>query len=84
MIRHLRLTTVVDNRADRIGLLAEHGLALFVEADDSRILFDTGQGTALCPNAEELGVPLGKLDAIVLSHGHFDHTGALSAAIPHP
>jgi 7,8-dihydropterin-6-yl-methyl-4-(beta-D-ribofuranosyl)aminobenzene 5'-phosphate synthase len=81
MIRHLRLTTVVDNRADRVGLLAEHGLAFLVEADGSRILFDTGQGKALRHNARELGITLDRLDAIVLSHGHYDHTGALAEVL---
>ncbi len=81
MIQRLKLTAVVDNRADRIGLLPEHGLAFFVEVDGSRILFDTGQGKALSYNARELGIALDGLDAIVLSHGHYDHTGALAEVL---
>jgi 7,8-dihydropterin-6-yl-methyl-4-(beta-D-ribofuranosyl)aminobenzene 5'-phosphate synthase len=81
MIRQLRLTALVDNQAHREGLRAEHGLAFSVDADDSRILFDTGQGGALRQNARKLQVPLDHLDAIVLSHGHYDHTGALAQVI---
>jgi 7,8-dihydropterin-6-yl-methyl-4-(beta-D-ribofuranosyl)aminobenzene 5'-phosphate synthase len=81
MVRRLRLTAVVDNCAHRKGFFAEHGLAFFVEADDCRILFDTGQGEALRQNVRELGILLDRLDAVVLSHGHYDHTGALEEVL---
>jgi len=80
MIRKLRILTLVENNAGS-GLRAEHGLSVWIEADNRRILFDTGQGDALMPNASALGVPLQSADAIVLSHGHYDHTGALAAAL---
>jgi 7,8-dihydropterin-6-yl-methyl-4-(beta-D-ribofuranosyl)aminobenzene 5'-phosphate synthase len=73
----VRVTILVDNRAGE-GLLAEHGLSLWIEADGRRILFDTGQG-ALEFNARVLGVDLGEADALVLSHGHYDHTGGIPA-----
>lgn len=81
MIRHLKVTCVVDNRTDRQDLLVEHGLAFFVEADAVNILFDTGQRDALLPNARTLGISFDRLDAIVISHGHYDHTGALAQAL---
>jgi 7,8-dihydropterin-6-yl-methyl-4-(beta-D-ribofuranosyl)aminobenzene 5'-phosphate synthase len=71
---------LVDNRA-REGLTTEHGLALWIEADDRHILFDTGQGHALEPNARALGVDLARTDALVLSHGHYDHTGGLPGVL---
>jgi 7,8-dihydropterin-6-yl-methyl-4-(beta-D-ribofuranosyl)aminobenzene 5'-phosphate synthase len=57
--------------------LAEHGLSLWIETEGRRILFDTGQGGALAPNARGLGVDLSKTDVLVLSHGHYDHTGGI-------
>jgi 7,8-dihydropterin-6-yl-methyl-4-(beta-D-ribofuranosyl)aminobenzene 5'-phosphate synthase len=74
----VRIVLLADNAAGPRGLLAEHGLSLWLEAGGCRILFDTGQGLALGHNAEALGIPLARADAVVLSHGHYDHTGGLA------
>ena len=81
MIRHLSITQLVENAAGAPGLLGEHGAAFFIEADDHCLLFDTGQGLALRHNAERLGLPLERVEAIVLSHGHYDHSGGLLMAL---
>jgi 7,8-dihydropterin-6-yl-methyl-4-(beta-D-ribofuranosyl)aminobenzene 5'-phosphate synthase len=81
MIRRLRITVLADNSVGSRDLLAEHGLSMLIEADDRRILFDTGQGKVLLHNLAALDVCLAPLDAIVLSHGHYDHTGGLAAAL---
>ncbi|MGB9624326.1 MAG: MBL fold metallo-hydrolase [Phycisphaerae bacterium] len=78
----LSITVLVENTANQRGLLAEHGLAFWIEAGGRRILFDTGQGMALAHNAGKLGIDLSTVDDIALSHGHYDHTGGLSAALP--
>lgn len=72
----MKLTILVDNKAKE-GLEHEHGLSFLIETEDHRILFDTGKGTALQANAELLGIGLSDLDAVVLSHGHYDHTGGI-------
>jgi len=62
-------------------LLGEHGLAMWVEIGAHRVLFDTGQGLVPLHNAKQLGIRLEKAEAVVLSHGHYDHTGGLSVAL---
>lgn len=78
-----RLTCLVDNTAQLSSRLwAEHGLAFLIEAHGAKILFDTGQsGTVLAHNLAVLGEDLRDLSAIVLSHGHYDHTGGLAEAL---
>jgi 7,8-dihydropterin-6-yl-methyl-4-(beta-D-ribofuranosyl)aminobenzene 5'-phosphate synthase len=78
MIQNLAIMILVDNQAGRTGLLSEHGLSLWIEADNRRILFDTGQSDMLVRNAEGLGIDLRTADTLVLSHGHYDHTGGVA------
>jgi 7,8-dihydropterin-6-yl-methyl-4-(beta-D-ribofuranosyl)aminobenzene 5'-phosphate synthase len=73
----VKLSVLTDNTVKKRGLLAEHGLSLFIEHEGFRILFDTGQSSVYCHNAAVMGIELGKADCIVLSHGHYDHCGGL-------
>ncbi|MFH0879052.1 MAG: MBL fold metallo-hydrolase [Lentisphaerota bacterium] len=75
------LTVLVDNKTARPDLAPEHGFSLWIESPDARVLFDTGQGPALPHNATRLGLRLHEASAIVLSHGHYDHTGGLACAL---
>jgi len=56
-------------------------LSLWIEYDNKRILFDTGQSDLLVRNAQQLGADLAETNAVVLSHGHYDHTGGLDAVL---
>ena len=73
----LRITTLCENTAGVVNVLAEFGWSVLVETDEVNILFDTGSSISVCHNADILGIDLSKVDKIVLSHGHFDHTGGL-------
>ncbi|MFC1925631.1 MBL fold metallo-hydrolase [Chloroflexota bacterium] len=74
----LSITTLSDNAASaRRGLLAETGLSFLVEVDNLTILLDAGQSISTVHNADALGIDLSRIDKIVLSHGHYDHTGGL-------
>ena len=73
----IQITTLSENTAGRVNLLAEWGLSILIEADDYQILLDTGLSFSAAYNAITLGIDLSHMDKIVFSHGHFDHTGGL-------
>jgi 7,8-dihydropterin-6-yl-methyl-4-(beta-D-ribofuranosyl)aminobenzene 5'-phosphate synthase len=73
----LKITTLSENTVDAMGLLGEWGLSVLVETDTANILMDAGQSLSAVHNASVMGIDLSKVDKIVLSHGHSDHTGGL-------
>lgn len=77
----MKITLLVENTAGKLGVLAEHGLSFLIEIGDEKILFDTGQGLALTHNLETMGLSLADVKTVVLSHGHYDHTGGLHTAL---
>jgi len=69
---------VDDTTMPESTLLGEHGVAFSVETPDGNLLFDTGQsGDVLAHNSAQLGIDLHQMDALALSHAHYDHTGGL-------
>lgn len=74
-----RVTVLVDEAAKQ-PLRGQYGLSLYVETDRWRALFDAGQSAdVLAWNSSRLGLDLGKVDFVVISHEHFDHVGGLGA-----
>jgi 7,8-dihydropterin-6-yl-methyl-4-(beta-D-ribofuranosyl)aminobenzene 5'-phosphate synthase len=74
----VRLTILCENSVSpRAGLIGEHGFACHLETPSGHYLFDTGQGFGIIQNAVTLKKDLSQLKAILLSHGHYDHTGGL-------
>ncbi len=76
-VRIMKLYTLVENTEGFHHCIAEHGLSIYIETDKHRMLLDTGQTDALIKNADTLGISLEKVDTVVLSHGHYDHSGGL-------
>ena len=74
----MKITALTENTSES-GLPAEHGLSLFVEMPGCRFLFDMGQSDLFARNAETLGIDLNTAGFAVLSHGHYDHGGGLTA-----
>jgi 7,8-dihydropterin-6-yl-methyl-4-(beta-D-ribofuranosyl)aminobenzene 5'-phosphate synthase len=76
----LRITIIYDNYPCVEGLVTDWGFAAQIEYGGDRLLFDTGtQGELLLANASRLGLDLSRIDKVVLSHIHTDHTGGLRA-----
>ncbi len=74
----LKITILVENTVGiPSGLLAEWGLSMLLDFGDERILFDAGEQGNLISNAQILGHDLRLIDRVILSHGHYDHTGGL-------
>ncbi|MDD2542692.1 MAG: MBL fold metallo-hydrolase [Desulfuromonadaceae bacterium] len=74
-----RITILCENSVGSIsGTLGEHGFSALIEpADGAPLLFDTGQGLTLLHNARRMNKDLSLVNQVVLSHGHYDHTGGL-------
>lgn len=75
----MKIITLIENVVNNGNLLAEHGLSLYITTNNRKILFDTGQSGLFIQNAEKLGIDIADVDILVLSHGHYDHTGGLQA-----
>lgn len=75
----MTITALMDDYCPKARFCGEHGLSYLLESGGRRALFDAGQSGAFLRNAAVLGVELGRLDAVALSHGHYDHAGGLGA-----
>lgn len=75
----MKVWTLIENTSCSEDYIAEHGLSLYIETNKHKILFDTGQTAAFIDNAVKLGIDLSQIDMVILSHGHYDHSGGLKA-----
>ena len=75
--RPMKWTVLTDNRSNDPLFKTEHGLAILLETNRSRILLDTGASDVFIDNAKRMGIDLGAVDYVFISHGHNDHAGGL-------
>lgn len=81
-MKSLTITVVYDNYSFDHRLKTDWGYSALVEYMDQTLLFDTGQDSqTLLGNMKILGVEVGKIEKVVLSHNHLDHTGGLDGLL---
>ena len=73
----MRLITVIEDSCGNSDCAYEHGLCIYIETDNHKFLLDTGASCAFADNLKILGIDICNIDTVVLSHGHYDHSGGI-------
>ncbi len=71
------IKTLIENTSLSENYASEHGLSLYIETKNHKLLFDTGASSLFLENAKKMGVNISEIDLVVISHGHYDHGGGL-------
>ena len=77
----MQIINLVENELGSSGCEAAHGLSFYVETKNHKLLFDTSPSEVVLRNAQKLGVDLTVIDTVILSHGHYDHSGGILAFV---
>ena len=77
----MRIINLVENELGSSGCEAAHGLSFYVETENHKLLFDSSPSEVVIRNAKTLGVDLTSVDTVILSHGHYDHSGGILAFV---
>ena len=73
----MRIVNLMENTEGAPGCIFQHGLSFYVETAKHKIVVDAGPSADFLENAKTLGIDLKKVDALILSHGHYDHSGGI-------
>ena len=76
--KQIKIQVLIENKSKDKNLSIEHGLSLYIETNNLKILFDVGESKKFWKNAEKMGLNLEEIDYLILSHGHKDHGGGLA------
>ncbi|NLJ15846.1 MAG: MBL fold metallo-hydrolase [Clostridiales bacterium] len=75
----MKIISLIDNTSVNKKLETSHAISFYAEVFDKKIIFDTGDSSAVISNAKKLGVPVKGLTDIIISHNHLAHTGGAEA-----
>lgn len=75
----MKIVNLMEDTPGISGCKHEHGLSFYIETKGHKLLLDTGATGIFLENAKQLGVDLTQVDTVILSHGHYDHSGGILA-----
>ena len=75
----MRIVNLIENTEGRAVCACAHGLSFYVETEKHKLLVDLGPSDETLKNAQKLGIDLSQVDTVILSHGHYDHSGGIMA-----
>lgn len=77
-----KITTLLENKKEEEkSYYTEHGLSFVIETPSESIIFDTGQSDAFIENARLMGIDLSGVKKMIISHGHYDHSGGVKSFV---
>lgn len=75
----MKIIIVIEDTFGNPKCKFEHGLSVYIETEKHKLLVDTGATNAFIENADKLGIDIKQIDTVILSHGHYDHSGGIIA-----
>ena len=73
----MHIINLIENTEGVHGCASAHGLSFYIETKKHKMLVDLGPSEETLENAAKLGIDLGAVDIVILSHGHYDHSGGI-------
>ena len=73
----MQILNLIEDTKGRSDLINAHGLSFYIETKMHKIILDLGPSEKTIYNAKTLGVDLSEVDIVILSHGHYDHSGGI-------
>ena len=73
----MKIINLIENTEGHPSCTAAHGLSFYIEAGTHRLLLDLGPSEETLSNAKNRGIDLTRVDTVILSHGHYDHSGGI-------
>ena len=73
----MKILNLIEDTKGRSDLTNAHGLSFYIETKMHKIILDLGPSEKTIYNAKTLGVDLSEVDIVILSHGHYDHSGGI-------